>query len=138
MTEANSRSRRIWVNSVSTSPDSSTDVGSSRMITGANLVRCSMRSTLAISTICRSAKLSVSVRASGSIVDPILSSCSCASLRMVSQRYRPRRTPGPSLPRTMFSAAVRLGTSDCSWNTMPTPWLAASTTLRILTFSPRT
>ncbi len=45
-----------------------------------------MRSTFAISTICRSAKESVSVRASGSMWEPILSSCSWASLRMVSQR----------------------------------------------------
>ena len=52
---------------VSISVDSSTEVGSSRMITGGFEVRCSMRSTLAISTICRSAKLSVSVRASGSM-----------------------------------------------------------------------
>ena len=57
---------------------------------------------------------------------------------MVSQRYSAAAHPGPSLPSTMFSAAVRLGTSDCSWNTMPTPWLAASTTLRSRTFSPRT
>ncbi len=38
----------------------------------------------------------------------------------------------------MFSAAVRFGTSDCSWNTIPMPWFAASTTLRSRTFSPRT
>ena len=86
MTEANSRSRRTWVKRVSISFDSSTDVGSSRMITGGCEVRSSMRSTLAISTICRSAKVSVSVRASGSMCEPILSSCSCARLRIASQR----------------------------------------------------
>ena len=86
MTEANSRSRRTCVKRVSISADSSTDVGSSRMITGGFEVRSSMRSTLAISTIWRSANESESVRASGSMWEPILSSCSCASLRMVSQR----------------------------------------------------
>ena len=86
MTEANSRSRRTWVKRVSISFDSSTDVGSSRMITGGCEVRCSIRSTLAISTICRSAKESVSVRASGSMCEPILSSCSCARRRIASQR----------------------------------------------------
>ena len=67
MTDANSRSRRTWVKSVSISVDSSTEVGSSRMITGGLEVRSSIRSTLAISTIWRSAKVSVSVRASGSM-----------------------------------------------------------------------
>ena len=56
------------------------------MITGGFEVRSSMRSTLAISTIWRSANESESVRASGSMWEPILSSCSWASLRMASQR----------------------------------------------------
>ena len=56
------------------------------MITGACRLRCSMRSTFAISTIWRSAKESVSVRASGSMEEPILSSCTWAISRMASQR----------------------------------------------------
>src|SRR5674536_348178 len=106
MTDAISRNRRTSPKRMAISSFSSTDVGSSSRMIGASWVRSSMASTLASSTIWRSENESVSVFERGSILEPILSSCTCAC------RYRSFRGETQWLGQRVRGSAHPAGQDD--------------------------
>ena len=125
------RSRPSRSNSRRTSSRPSAEVPSSTIS-----VRGSCDSALAISTNCWSASASFDTRRLGAMCSmPIRANNASTRRRSSRERIWPS-APAGSWASMMFSATVKCGHSESSWNTADTPWAAACIGPASVTFSP--